>query len=96
MCLHVDLNMLDHLAMPACTRALTYPSVKFPWPWLLIGCAYYQYGVVIVVVNFRITAIDRYALTNNANYATMRSCFVNTMAPQLKYISHDSYDRLLL
>ncbi len=45
------------------------PTVKFPWPRPLTGCAYYPCGLAIVVVKVCRTDIDRYAVSGNANSA---------------------------
>ncbi len=55
--------------MPACTLALTQPTVRFPWP------ACHPCGFAIIVVNVCWTNIYRNALLTNANPATLRSYF---------------------
>ncbi len=58
-------------AMPACTFALTQPTVKFSCSRLLTGCACYPCGFAIVVVNVCITGINRCTLSCTAISETL-------------------------
>ncbi len=46
-CLKDGTNMLNHVAMPACLRALTQSTVKFTWPRLFTGFAWNTRGFAI-------------------------------------------------
>ncbi len=57
------------VAMTACALELTQPTIRFPYR--PTGYACYPCGFAIVVVNVCRADIDRYALSGNANPATM-------------------------
>ncbi len=67
------------VALPACTLALAHPTVTFPWPRPLTGCACHPCGFPIVVVNVCRPDVDRYAISGNAYPAILRCFFVDTM-----------------
>ncbi len=86
--------------LPACTRALTQITIKFPWPRLPVGCTCYPCGFAIVVVNVYRADINRYALSGNAVPETRRSflwtqwhSIGNTSMTNSKIVSIGSYWR---